>query len=109
MRFFIKQALSVEIWVSTALGPGQAESSYLDEFGVDALSNDRVVQIMDTQLDAGNHIITWGLNDESGNRIPSGFYRIYAEFGEERLWHDVFVGAPGESRQHMISRLNAMQ
>lgn len=96
----IGNSREVDVWVLPVRLPEETESSYVNEFGPESLSDGRIETIRDGELEEGNTNIRWDAN------LPRGFYRIYAESEDETLWHDVFIGDPGETGQEMIDYLN---
>src|SRR5690625_121103 len=90
----------VDIWVLPVRLPEDNESHYVKEFGPESVADGRIITLVNELFSAGHHNIFWEPN------LPEGFYRIYAETNVETLWHDIFIGSPGESYQDMIDYLN---
>lgn len=81
---------AVKIWAIRTLGPHEEIIAGSDP-------NPFVKNIFeDSSLSPGVFQRTWDLSDETENRIPLGFYRIYLELDGYELWRDIAVTADGK-------------
>ena len=80
---------TVRIWAIKTLGPDEEIIAGSDP-------NPFIKTIFeDSSLSAGSYQRVWDLSDESGNRIPLGFYRIYLDLNGYELWRDIAVTEDG--------------
>ncbi len=49
------------------------------------------ILIVDYKKQAGFNSLHWNGADETGNPVPSGFYRVYLEINDILFWRDILV------------------
>ena len=82
----------VRVWVVKAYGPGESVDPLVSSAGGETyVPYGAPIRILieHEQYPAGPRQVVWDLNDDLGNVVPPGFYRIYVARDNSLAWADV--------------------
>jgi len=94
VKFALPRDARVSLWLVKARWAGDPDMDVAPINGatVPAPANGAVrVLFRNEVLPTGYHIAGWDMNDNQGNPLASGFYRIYFEADTFSCWRDVLV------------------
>lgn len=94
IRFSIIELSKVNIWIVKARFINEKNNSYEYSNGAVCInSNNQPVRkiIEDKNYDVGFYSYIFDGNDNDGNPLPAGFYRVYFSAGNTTEYHDIFL------------------
>ncbi len=92
IAFSVPERTEVTLWIVPIKDGNDESIGYTNVGGgsIVAVESAQAVFFMQDTLDAGAHAIEWNAQDEQGNRIPGGWYRVYLTSSEYFTYRDMF-------------------
>jgi hypothetical protein len=94
IRFNLERSASVRLWVVPARLAGMSGPDMESVVGARVVAPRlTVVKTLDSgsMREAGQHTDEWDGTDDAGNRLPSGFYRIFLSIDNVLYWRDLLL------------------
>lgn len=94
ISLWVEDACRLRVWIVKAYGPGESFTPLVSFAGGEVYAGyGAPVRILfDDEVSGGRGFgFFWNSADDSGNALPSGFYRIYVMVDRSIYWGDMFL------------------
>lgn len=94
LRYRLEKRSTVRLWVVRARLAGAIGPDMESIIGAQVVAPRMiVVRTLDSgsAREAGDHVMEWDATDDTGRRVPEGFYRIFLSIDNTIYWRDLLL------------------